>query len=150
MGNDYMFEDENEQYRQQAYYYQQPPKKADNGLAIASLVLGIIALLLFLSFFNILLALVSIVLGGIYLSQAKGQKGSQGLAIAGIITSVLSVVLCGACYGFIIANIANIYDASEDLIQYYEEYDEDYFDNYLDDNQLLEDELHSLDNDDTL
>lgn len=76
---------------QSGYQYQnydEPPKES-MGFGIASMVLGIIALVLFCSCFNILLAVLSIIFGIIHLVRCRGGKG---FAIAGIIMSVLSVI----------------------------------------------------------
>lgn len=70
--------------------YDEPPQES-MGFGIASMVLGIIALVLFCSCINILLAIASIIFGIIHLVNCKGGKG---FAIAGIIMSVLSVIAC--------------------------------------------------------
>lgn len=75
-----------------------------NGLAIAALILGILALLSFFTIFGgILLGLLAIVLGAMGVSKAKQLNGSgRGLAIAGIVTGViaglLSLLLVGGIF----------------------------------------------------
>jgi len=64
-----------------------------NGLAIASLVLGIVSVLIvwipFIGLFGTLLALVGLVLGVLALRGVSGK----GLAIGGIVTSGISLVI---------------------------------------------------------
>lgn len=64
-----------------------------NGLAITSLVLGIVSLLIvwipIIGLIGTLLALVGLVLGVVALQR----PGGRGLAIGGIVTSSISVVL---------------------------------------------------------
>lgn len=86
-------ENQNNYSYQGGYQYQnydEPPKES-MGFGIASLVLGIIALVLFCSCFNILLAILSIIFGIIHLVRCREGKG---FAIAGIVMSVLSVIAC--------------------------------------------------------
>lgn len=75
-----------------------------NGLAIAALIVGILALLSFFTIFGgILLGLLAIVLGAMGVSKAKQINGSgRGLAIGGIVTGViaglLSLLLIGGIF----------------------------------------------------
>lgn len=82
--------DRNEPYRDTRQ--NQEPK---SGFAIASLVLGILALILFCSFINIPLAILSIVFGAI----ALGRRTRKGMAIAGLVTSIISIVLLIVLWG---------------------------------------------------
>lgn len=59
------------------------------GFGIASMVLGIIALVLFFSFVNIPLAILSIIFGIIQLTR----KAPKGMAISGIVMSTISLFL---------------------------------------------------------
>jgi len=71
----------------------QPPQ--GNGIAVASLVLGICALVLFfLWFLAPILGLLAIIFGALGISKANkiGGKG-KGLAIAGLITGVLGLLI---------------------------------------------------------
>lgn len=68
--------------------YDEPPKES-MGFGIASLVLGIIAMVLFCSCFNIVLAILSIIFGIIHLVRCREGKG---FAIFGISLSVLSII----------------------------------------------------------
>lgn len=73
--------------------YGRPP--ARNGLAITSLVLGIIALVTcWLTFPGIILGILAVIFGGIALARARTDRVSnKGLAIAGLITGVLAAVI---------------------------------------------------------
>ena len=73
-----------------SYMQQEAYQAPGRGFGIASLVLGVISLILFCSCINIVLAVVSIIFGIIQLVQKDAPKG---MAIAGIITSCLSIVL---------------------------------------------------------
>lgn len=81
-------------YQQEGYsYYQQvyeEPKKESQAFGIASMVIGIISLVLFCSCINIPLAVVAIIFGIIQLVKPGSKKG---MAIAGVITSALSIIL---------------------------------------------------------
>lgn len=62
-----------------------------SGLAIASMVLGIVALVMSCCFYFISIpcAVVGVVLGAVSLA---GQKPGKGMAIAGIVCSIVSLV----------------------------------------------------------
>lgn len=75
--------------------YQQPmmpqePKKSV-GLAVASMVLGILALVLSccVPYLPILLALLAVVLGGVSLAKKMGGKG---MAIAGLVCGIIGLI----------------------------------------------------------
>ncbi|MEU1128225.1 DUF4190 domain-containing protein [Streptomyces sp. NPDC005899] len=63
-------------------------RSGTNGLAVASLVCGIVGLF----FFNVVLGPVAIVLGAVALRQVAA-KGGAGLAKAGLILGIVDVVL---------------------------------------------------------
>lgn len=78
----------------QSIYIQQSPAPAGNGLAIASLVVGIIALLmswiLGLNWFTSFpAAIVALILGIVAIRRPTGK----GMAIGGIITSALTLLV---------------------------------------------------------
>ncbi|SEK84603.1 hypothetical protein SAMN04515665_105215 [Blastococcus sp. DSM 46786] len=82
----------------------QPPKKGA-GLAIASMVLGIIALLLsWVPIVNNVAAVIALVGLGLgipaLLRARRGTHGGTGMAITGLITSVLAVVVVFATQAF--------------------------------------------------
>lgn len=76
----------------EVYEPKEPSNPKDSGLAIASLVLGILSLLSSCCIFyvSIVLAIVSLVLGIVSLA---GKHGGKGMAIAGIVLSSISVLL---------------------------------------------------------
>ncbi|QIK66458.1 DUF4190 domain-containing protein [Nocardioides sp. HDW12B] len=74
--------------------YQEQPRKGGAGLAIASLVIGILAF--FGSFIVLggLLALIGLVLGFVAAGRAKkGRATGRGIAITGIILNLLAIVI---------------------------------------------------------
>lgn len=79
-----------EQYTDGGSFYHSTSPSGGSGFGIASMVLGILALVFFCGCFNIPLAIISIILAIIQLSR-KGE--GKGFAIAGIVTSVVSVIL---------------------------------------------------------
>lgn len=81
-------------YQPPPYQYYYPPMQKSNGLAVASLIVGIVSI--FTVSFLGLGALTSIVLGIVALVKIKNnpaQHDGQGMAIAGIVTGALSLVL---------------------------------------------------------
>lgn len=82
------------QYNYENHYNREPEgagksSSTGNGFAIASLVLGIVAVVGFCSCINIPIAILGIIFGIIHLVQ----HGKNGMAIAGIITSGVSILL---------------------------------------------------------
>jgi hypothetical protein len=67
-----------------------PVDTRTNGLAIASLICGIVGLLLF----NVILGPIAIVLGVVSLKQAV-TRGRAGMAKAGIILGIIDLVIFG-------------------------------------------------------
>lgn len=81
-------------YGQPAPVYGAPHGPQKNGLGIASLVLGILALLTGFFLIGGLLGLIAIVLGIIALGRVKrGEADNRGMALAGIITGALGLLL---------------------------------------------------------
>lgn len=66
-------------------------KAGTPGFAIASLVLGIISIVLFCASINIVTGILAIVFGAIHL--VKGYQDKRGMAIAGLILAIISIVL---------------------------------------------------------
>lgn len=88
--NDNMAENNTYSYNQQGGYQMEEPKKS-SGLAIASMVCGILSIVLCcIWYLSVVLAIVAVVLG--IVSNVKGM-GGRGMAIAGIVTGVVGVVL---------------------------------------------------------
>ena len=120
---------------QQNQQYQQ--KKPGNGLAITSLVLGIVSIVFFCTCFNFVTAILAVIFGIIHLIQRSEGKG---MAITGIITAAVSVILTVIMIIGIIASgiMEESYrTTTEDGSTYYEEenpfeYFEDYYNQYYD------------------
>lgn len=71
-----------------------PATVPGKGLGIASMVLGIIALVLFCtSWFAVACAVVGVVLGGVGLKKAKDAGMKNGMAVAGIVCSVIALAI---------------------------------------------------------
>jgi hypothetical protein len=65
-----------------------------NGLATASLVLGILSVVFFwLGFFGIIMAILAVVFGAVGLSRAGGGAPNRGLAVAGLVLGIVSILL---------------------------------------------------------
>jgi hypothetical protein len=96
--------------------YGGPPASTTPGLAIASLVLGVGALLFslipFVGFASLPFAIAGIVLGVIGLSRAKKGDGGRGLSIAGLSTSVIAI-LVSALYLVLFVVVAD--NTSDDI-----------------------------------
>ncbi len=140
MNEDYMFEDENDfdnngNFSQDNQNfnggsnngytgYNQGPmdQKEPIGMAIASFVLGIVSVVLFLIGINVITAIVGIVLGIIFIVTRTGKRGKV-FAWIGVITSFLGIGLFIAAWTFMIANSANIAKTESELIEMFEEYD---------------------------
>lgn len=71
-------------------FYHSSSQPGGNGFGIASMVLGILALVFFCGCINIPLAIISIIFAIIHINRKTGRIG---FAIAGIVTSVISVIL---------------------------------------------------------
>lgn len=96
-----------------SYPAQEPPRTADplpgaprrsNGVAIAALVCGIVALLLSwlpgINLLAMLLGLIALICGFVGLGKAKDPTvvGGRGMAIAGIVTGLLALVVSVLVY----------------------------------------------------
>lgn len=80
----------------QYVYVQQQEHKESVGLAVASMVLGIISLVLFcIIYVSIPCATIGGILGAISLSTKKGGKG---MAIAGLVCSLITIVIVALAY----------------------------------------------------
>lgn len=66
-----------------------PVKGQGTGFGIASMILGIVSILLSCTYFNIVTGIISVILGVIQI--VKNEK--KGMAIAGIVCSVVSVII---------------------------------------------------------
>lgn len=70
--------------------YQNRPTEEPGGLAIASLVLGIVSIVLSCTYINIVTAIIAIVLGAVHIAKHSTRRG---MAIAGIVLSIISIVV---------------------------------------------------------
>lgn len=117
--------------------YEQPnvygqPKQ--HGFGIASMVLGIIAVVLFFSLLNIPLAILAIIFGILQLTKKDGK----GMAIAGIITGAVSMILGFIFWVFVIfmsvkGGIISEYKESSptENYEYYDgSYSQDFYEGY--------------------
>jgi len=83
-------------YQQQNY--QQPasaPDSSAKGMAIASMVLGIIALVI--PFFGVVCAIVGLILGVLAKKRLEAAGQPTGMAGAGIVTSIIALAIAIAC-----------------------------------------------------
>lgn len=93
---------------------QQPTPQPSNGLGIAGMVLGIIALfgawIPFLNMLSILLGIIGLVLAIVGCVRASnGKVNGKGISIAGIVLSALSIVIAFAITGVSTLGLAGIY-----------------------------------------
>lgn len=104
----------------QGGYEQRPPqiKPVGNGLGIASLVLGIISLVLFCTCANALTGILAIVFGIVQL--VKG--GNKGMPIAGIVTSAISIIACVIYWAALAGSAASVSDFYSNPSSYMEEF----------------------------
>ncbi len=114
-----------------------PPSKS-NGMAIAALVLGIIALItVWLPPLAIVLALVAVVLGFLAMRNVP-VSGGRGLALGGIITGGLALL---ASIILLILTVL-VFNAAEDEI---DNWDEEWQQELEELNEQLEEDLQNLD-----
>ena len=82
--------------------------KNGRGMGVAALVLGIIAAILSfvpcVNIFAVLPGLLSIIFGGVGMSQAKKAGTPRGLPTAGLILGILSIVISITVYFVVAAN----------------------------------------------
>lgn len=117
--------------------YGAPPSKS-NGLAITSLVLGIIALVtVWLPPLAIVLALVAVVLGFLAMRKVP-EAGGRGLALGGLITGGLALLASI----ILLVLTALVFNAASDEI---DDWDEEWQQQLDDLNDQLEEDLQNLD-----
>lgn len=120
------------------YHSGEPPRGM--GFGIASMVLGIISIVLFCTCINIPFAILAVIFGIFHLTR---RTGNNGFAIAGIVTACVSMILTAiltvAIYVLGINSAAGLYNGYfpfgdyfyDDYGDYY--YDDDYdYDDYFD------------------
>ncbi len=116
----YQDQNDNPYYQQQQYQYQnqyQPYQqpKASNGMSIASMVLGIIGIIMFcIPYFAIPAAIVGLILG---IVSIRTHKGGRGMAIAGLILSIIALL-----FGLlIVVSMFSLFQNPDFFNQFYEE-----------------------------
>jgi hypothetical protein len=95
-----MNEDNTAPAQPQTIYVQQAPAAPSNGMAIASLVLGIISVVFVWIPVLGMIAWVTSPLGLIFGALAMRKPTHRGMAIAGLVCSVVGLVIC-LCWGLI-------------------------------------------------
>jgi prepilin-type processing-associated H-X9-DG protein len=81
--------------------YQPPPQQQSNGMAIASLIFGIMGM-----FIPLIPSVIGIILGAIGLNRTKDPRvGGKGLAIAGIAVSCATIVLGGCMMSILLPSL---------------------------------------------
>lgn len=131
-----------ESYSQNVYGQDRQPQS--NGFGIASMVLGILALVFFCACINIPLAIVSIIFAVIHINR---KTGSTGFAIAGIVTSVISMILTAVMIVFLnVAGFAVSSLMSAETLPYIMEdyYGDEFYDYYDEDMNHGEYDLHDF------
>lgn len=78
------------------------------GFAIASLVLGIISVVIFCASINIVTAILAIVFGAIHM--VRGYQERRGMAVAGLILGIVSIVLYIIVLAVGFSAIGNVFD----------------------------------------
>ncbi len=138
MNEDYMFEDENENekssetekrdiygdsyYSQHYNQYQEEPGHQPIGKAVASLILGVLSLVFFLTGLNLITAIIAIVLGIIFIATRK-QKDGKPIAAIGIITAIVSIVMFFMSWSYLFTNVSGILRIEEDILKMYQDSD---------------------------
>lgn len=102
-----------QQYQPGPYPQQYPPPYAhtppSNGMAVASLVLGILGLVLWLVF-GWVLSIVAVILGHVaksQIDQSRGAQGGRGMAIAGLVMGWIGVAFAVIFIVLIVAGTAS-------------------------------------------
>ncbi len=110
----------------------QMPNQGSNGFATAALVLGILSLVLFCTGFNIILAILAIIFGGISLKKTS----KRGMSITGIVTGIVSIVLFILMAVIIGVSMLSVFTESgmdlDELYDYYQHQDEIRYDGNVD------------------
>jgi Domain of unknown function (DUF4190) len=96
-----------------------PPPSPRNGLGIASLVIAIVALVLFWTVFGgVMLGIVAVLMGFAALGRVKhGQANNKGVAITGIVLGVVATV-AGLLVAVPIVGYQNCIDHAQGRAEY--------------------------------
>lgn len=93
-----------------------PSSSPRNGLGVAALVLGIIALVTSFFLLGGLIGLVAVILGIVGLVRVRrGQANNSGMAIAGIVTGALAILIAIIIGVFLADNADEIEDLGDCL-----------------------------------
>lgn len=123
----------------QSYYGAAAPAKEKGdgtGLGIASMVLGIISLLMFCTCINCITSIVAIVLGIIQIVKNK----QKSFAVTGIVTAAISMVLTLFLWAALVGG-AEKASTDFDYPYYNDEYYDEYYDDYDSDGGFFDDYL---------
>jgi drug/metabolite transporter superfamily protein YnfA len=109
------------------------PQKPRNGIGIAALVVGILAIIAFLSVIGgVILGLIAIILGFVGRGRAKrGEATNGGMAIAGAVLGVVAILLSLLWVFFLNDRLGDEFDNLQDCL--------DQADNQEDRDQCAED-----------
>ena len=88
--------------------YQQPPKKSNAGLAVASLVLGIISVVLMCGP-NLVTGALGIIFGALYLW--RGERERRKMAVAGLVLSIIGAAVIILVFVIAVFRTFSIYNA---------------------------------------
>ena len=87
--------------------YGAPASVPGKGLGIASMVLGILSLVLFCFLYvSIPCALIGVALGGVGLKKAKDVGAKNGMAVAGLVCSIIALGVCVVYWIMVAAAVA--------------------------------------------
>ncbi|MFT9055363.1 MAG: DUF4190 domain-containing protein [Ethanoligenens sp.] len=86
---------------------QYPPRSSD-GLAVASMVLGIIGVVFSLVFIGIVPAILAIIFGLIVLCSARRRQNGCGMAIAGLVTGGFALLIAALVSLFFISVVSSM------------------------------------------
>ena len=122
--NTYEQPNDNRQPYAQQPVNEQPKKEGGVGFGIASLVLGILSLLLFCACINIPLAIMAVIFGIIQLVNGNGK----GMAILGLVTAGLSIIAMIIFWAIVGFSMPSFMDSNA-YTQFYEDNNSGLFDN---------------------
>lgn len=108
-------------YQQPNYqsYPQYPSEIPGKGLGIASLICGIVSLVLFcIIYISIPAAIAGLITGCMAKSKAKAVRQSNGVAVAGIVCSSIGIALCLIFYAIAIVGLIGAADSFSEFYEY--------------------------------
>ena len=130
-------------------------QNSGQGFAIASLVTGIIALLIAIipcvGIIAIILGVVAVVFGAVAFSKAKNENSPKGMSIAGLTLGGLSIFLAIFWLTFVIGSTNQFKNKAEHFFEFFEEFDnsnidfDEDFDDKFDDLESLDELEKTLD-----